>query len=274
MSGRPFELPEFYVGWPARLNPSVERRARTPRRGRARWGSSTRRPRTTRPRSGARRSSTRWTTRCCARTRIRTRSAAELDLVTDWYVWVFYFDDHFLERLQAPARRGGRRARTSSGCRCSCRSTSRRPPPRADQPGRARPAGPVVPDGARARRASGAGGSSRARRTCSRSPTGSCNNINDGRVANPIEYIEMRRKVGGAPWSAHLVEHANFVEVPDRDRATPADARAQGHVRRRGAPAQRPLLLRARDRRGGRARQLRARARALLRHRHRRAPPT
>ena len=26
----------------------------------------------------------------------------------------------------------------------------------------------------------------------------------------------MRRKVGGAPWSAHLVEHANFVEVPDR----------------------------------------------------------
>src|SRR5690606_9039185 len=23
--------------------------------------------------------------------------AQELDLVTDWYVWVFYFDDHFLE---------------------------------------------------------------------------------------------------------------------------------------------------------------------------------
>ncbi len=41
-------------------------------------------------------------------------------------------------------------------------------------------------------------------------------NINADRVANPIEYIEMRRKVGGAPWSAHLVEHANFVEVPDR----------------------------------------------------------
>jgi germacradienol/geosmin synthase len=41
-------------------------------------------------------------------------------------------------------------------------------------------------------------------------------NINLERVANPIEYIEMRRKVGGAPWSAHLVEHANFVEVPDR----------------------------------------------------------
>jgi len=26
-------------------------------------------------------------------------------------------------------------------------------------------------------------------------------NINEGRVPNPIEYVEMRRKVGGAPWS-------------------------------------------------------------------------
>jgi germacradienol/geosmin synthase len=32
-------------------------------------------------------------------------------------------------------------------------------------------------------------------------------NINQNRVSNPIEYIEMRRKVGGAPWSADLVEH-------------------------------------------------------------------
>jgi germacradienol/geosmin synthase len=29
-----------------------------------------------------------------------------------------------------------------------------------------------------------------------------------------IEYIETRRKVGGAPWSADLVEHAVFVEIP------------------------------------------------------------
>src|SRR6266496_4693904 len=39
-------------------------------------------------------------------------------------------------------------------------------------------------------------------------------NINSGRVADPIEYIEMRRKVGGAPWSANLVEHACDAEVP------------------------------------------------------------
>ena len=45
----------------------------------------------------------------------------------------------------------------------------------------------------------------------------------------------MRRKVGGAPWSADLVEHANFVEVPDRDLGLAPDARPQGHVRRRAS---------------------------------------
>jgi germacradienol/geosmin synthase len=39
-------------------------------------------------------------------------------------------------------------------------------------------------------------------------------------VANPIEYIEMRRKVGGAPWSANLVEHACRAEVPASIAAT------------------------------------------------------
>ena len=45
-------------------------------------------------------------------------------------------------------------------------------------------------------------------------------NISEQRVPNPIEYIEMRRKVGGAPWSADLVEHAVFAEVPARIAAT------------------------------------------------------
>src|SRR5579884_571603 len=45
-------------------------------------------------------------------------------------------------------------------------------------------------------------------------------NISDSRIPNPIEYIEMRRKVGGAPWSADLVEHAVAVEIPARIAAT------------------------------------------------------
>jgi hypothetical protein len=39
-------------------------------------------------------------------------------------------------------------------------------------------------------------------------------NMASGTVANPIEYIEMRRKVGGAPWSANLVEVSEAAEVP------------------------------------------------------------
>ena len=45
-------------------------------------------------------------------------------------------------------------------------------------------------------------------------------NINEGRVPNPVEYVEMRRKVGGAPWSANLVEHAAGAEVPAQIAAT------------------------------------------------------
>ena len=41
------------------------------------------------------------------------------------------------------------------------------------------------------------------------------NNIDIGRIANPIEYMQMRRRVGGAPWSANLVEYAAHAEIPD-----------------------------------------------------------
>ena len=43
-------------------------------------------------------------------------------------------------------------------------------------------------------------------------------NIRQERVSNPIEYIAMRRKVGGAPWSANLVEHAASVGTRWRTR--------------------------------------------------------
>jgi germacradienol/geosmin synthase len=39
-------------------------------------------------------------------------------------------------------------------------------------------------------------------------------NIAAGRIANPIEYVQVRRRVGGAPWSANLVEHATGAEIP------------------------------------------------------------
>jgi germacradienol/geosmin synthase len=40
-------------------------------------------------------------------------------------------------------------------------------------------------------------------------------NMDLGRIANPIEYVQVRRRVGGAPWSAKLVELAAGAEIPD-----------------------------------------------------------
>ena len=73
-------------------------------------------------------------------------------------------------------------------------------------------------------------------------------NINEGRVPNPVEYVEMRRKVGGAPWSANLVEHAAGAEVPAEIAATRPMQVLRDTFSDGGAPAQRPLLLPARGR--------------------------
>lgn len=49
----------------------------------------------------------------------------ELDLITHWYVWVFFFDDHFLEQFKRTRDSEGSRAAPSSGFGCSCRLTCR-----------------------------------------------------------------------------------------------------------------------------------------------------
>jgi germacradienol/geosmin synthase len=140
----------------------------------------------------------------------------ELDLITDWYVWVFYFDDHFLELYK-------RTQDTAAAQAYLDRLRGFMPVDGEDMP---EPGNPVergladlwprtVPAMSRAWRA--------------RFITTTTNlleeslwelaNISAARVANPVEYIEMRRKVGGAPWSANLVEHAT-AEVPAAIAAT------------------------------------------------------
>ncbi|GAA3032958.1 hypothetical protein GCM10020000_07550 [Streptomyces olivoverticillatus] len=90
----PFELPRFYMPYPARLNPHLE---------------------------GAREHSKAWAREfgmvegsgvwdeadfdshdyalLCSYTH-PDASGPELDLVTDWYVWVFFFDDDFLAKFK------------------------------------------------------------------------------------------------------------------------------------------------------------------------------
>lgn len=100
---QPFVLPDFYVPYPARLNPHAET-ARTHTRAWARE-------------MGMLEGSGIWEERdleahdyagLCAWTHPDC-DADVLSLVTDWYVWVFFFDDHFLEVFKRPRNRAGGR---------------------------------------------------------------------------------------------------------------------------------------------------------------------
>ena len=91
---QPFELPRFYMPYPARLNPHVDE-ARAHSREWART-------------MGMLEGSGIWEQSdldahdyglLCAYTHPDCDGPA-LSLVTDWYVWVFFFDDHFLEAFK------------------------------------------------------------------------------------------------------------------------------------------------------------------------------
>ena len=215
---QPFELPDFYVPWPARLNPNL---------------------------GAARAHSKAWAYEMgilgppqddgtpqvwdeaefdshdyallCAYTHPDAPSP-ELELVTDWYVWVFYFDDHFLEVYKGPQDVAGGKAYLD-------RLPAFMP---VDPVGATpEPANPVergladlwartVPAKSIEWRRRFFGST----KSLLEESTWELQNISEQRVPNPVEYIEMRRKVGGAPWSADLVEHAVLVEVPARIAAT------------------------------------------------------
>ncbi len=208
MSTQPFELPDFYVPYPARLNPHLEE-ARVHTR---RWARD----------MGMLEGSGVWTGEdleahdyalLCAYTHPDC-SGPDLSLVTDWYVWVFFFDDDFLERFKYTHDREGGKAYLD-------RLPMFMPmDPDAELPEATNPveAGladlwrrtvPVMSADWRARFAEST-------RNLLNESLWELSNINAERVSNPLEYIEMRRKVGGAPWSAGLVEFAAHAEVPAR----------------------------------------------------------
>ncbi|MFI1715228.1 germacradienol/geosmin synthase [Streptomyces litmocidini] len=205
---QPFVMPDFYVPYPARLNPHLEA-ARTHTRDWARE-------------MGMLEGSGVWEEHdleshdyalLCSYTHPDCDEEA-LNLVTDWYTWVFFFDDHFLEVFKRTQDRAGSKA-----------YLDRLPlfmpaDPAVGMPGPTNPveAGladlwrrtvPSMSEGWRVRFAE-------ATEHLLYESLWELDNINDGRVANPLEYIEMRRKVGGAPWSAGLVEYAAGAEVPAR----------------------------------------------------------
>ncbi|KFE59530.1 family 2 encapsulin nanocompartment cargo protein terpene cyclase [Hyalangium minutum] len=210
---QPFKLPDFYVPWPARLNPNLEG-ARTHSKAWAREMGIIDPPKD----SGIPHI---WSEAkfdamdyalLCAYTHPEC-PGPELDLITDWYVWVFYFDDHFLE-LYKKTRDRVNSKKYLDGLPAFM-PVDMSPPPEPKNPverGLIDLWARTVPTKSLEWRKR----FFESTKALLEESTWELSNISEQRVSNPIEYIEMRRKVGGAPWSADLVEHAVFVEVPDR----------------------------------------------------------
>ncbi len=209
MSKQPYELPDFYVPYPARISPHLEgARAHSkawayefdmidvPQEGKAIWDEHD--------------FDSHDYALLCAYTHPDATGPA-LDLVTDWYVWVFYFDDHFLELYKKTQDMAGAKAYLD-------RLPLFMP---VEGPITETPANPVerglvdlwnrtVPSMSPGWRQRFVGTTE----ALLAESLWELTNISAGRIANPIEYVEMRRKVGGAPWSANLVEYAVNAEVP------------------------------------------------------------
>ncbi|MFJ1748754.1 family 2 encapsulin nanocompartment cargo protein terpene cyclase [Streptomyces sp. NPDC088116] len=203
---QPFDLPDFYLAYPARLNPHLEEA----REHSKIWARG----------MGMLEGSGVWEERdldshdyalLCSYTHPDCDGPA-LSLVTDWYVWVFFFDDHFLEVYKKPQDREGGKAYLE-------RLADFMPMDLAA--GFPEPTNPVEAGladlWARTVPSMSVGWRERFAESTENLLNESdweLSNINAHRVANPVEYIEMRRKVGGAPWSAGLVEYAAGAEIP------------------------------------------------------------
>lgn len=211
---QPFQLPEFYVPWPARLNPNLESaRAHTKA-----WSyeMGILGP----PRDGTDREV--WSERrfdgmdyalLCSYTHPEAPGPV-LDLVTDWYVWVFYFDDHFLEVFKYSRDVEGGQAYLDRLPLFMPLDMSQAPPEPVNPVERGlwdlwQRTVPLMSMDWRRRFFENT-------KHLLDESMWEIENISEARVSNPIEYIEMRRKVGGAPWSSDLVEVAVSAEIPDR----------------------------------------------------------
>jgi germacradienol/geosmin synthase len=92
---QPFVMPDFYMPYPARINPNLERS----RDHSTAWARKMGMLDAPKPGGGLVWDETDLTRMdyglMCAYTHPDCDGPA-LDLITDWYVWVFFFDDQFL----------------------------------------------------------------------------------------------------------------------------------------------------------------------------------
>jgi germacradienol/geosmin synthase len=205
--GKPFTMPAFYLPHPARLNPHLpDARAHSPE-----WAARMGMLDTPSPRGGLV-----WDEQAldgmdyplmCAYTHPDC-DADTLCLITDWYVWVFFFDDHFLEQFKYSRDLPGARDYLDR-----LRLFLADDPPIPANPAEAGLADlwarttPGMPEHWRDRFVT-------VTDNLMTESLWELDYIDRGRIANPIEYVQMRRRVGGAPWSACLVEYATNAPLP------------------------------------------------------------
>lgn len=203
-----FAMPEFYLPHPARLNPHLD----YAREHAAAWGERL---------DIVNETGSVWSRDRYDRMEIALLcayahpdcDAAALALITEWYVWVLFFDDDFLTKFKNTGRRGPAREYLD-------RHELFLVEPGVATPEPANPSEAGLAD-CWARTIPAMSPQWRRRMATSThnlmiESLWELDNIARGRVANPIEYIEMRRRVGGAPWSANLVEYAVGGAVPER----------------------------------------------------------
>lgn len=206
-----FDLPDFYLPHPARLNPHLERT----REHSAGWARGMGMLDSAAPGGGLV-----WDEATLAGMDYALMCAYThpdcdgpmLDLITDWYVWVFFFDDYFLELFKYSRDFAGAQTflddletfmtEDGGGPRAP------RNPAEAGLADLWRRTVPSMSDDWRRRFVTST-------HNLMVESMWELDNIDRDRVANPIEYIQMRRRVGGAPWSANLVEVAVGAELPE-----------------------------------------------------------
>jgi len=135
---QPFQLPEFYLPWPARLNPDLEAAREHTKAWAGEMGMLDSEQDALGPKiwDQARFDAMDYALLCSY-----THPDApgpELDLVTDWYVWVFFFDDHFLETYKRSRALAGAKEYLERLPAFMPVDPTSTPPPAADQPGGAR----------------------------------------------------------------------------------------------------------------------------------------
>ncbi|WP_066361753.1 terpene synthase family protein [Herbidospora mongoliensis] len=205
-TGRPFELPDFYRPWPPRLNPHVEasrahNRAWAARHGlidEGTWDAAT---------------ADSIDLALFAAYCFPDATPAQLDLLTDWYFWGFYFDDWFLRHYKATGDVIGAAAWLAD-VRAFMPADLAQPVPEATDPVQATLAelwARTVPGTTQEWRRR-FGDNTFAQMDDAFWELG---NLAAGRVPNPIDYLERRRGAGAGRWVADLIELVNGTPLPD-----------------------------------------------------------